>query len=213
MPSGVLAGLRPYWGFQNSSQQARYALEIQVSPSFLFLLQNSLVTARFLYRERKKKHKLTFFKQRNEFWCTLLENSVSILCLHWDFFSLYQLKAFASHLLTEKEFMLKILLRHRVQLEYPDDTGIHPFAAYTLSHRAKRPFLLFSKTICFFYISVCFHSVQPDFLLCPSAPWGVNVNVFVLYYGPGLWGFFPPTIPHKLKLMGVKSIQHLESSS
>jgi len=87
--------------------------------------------------------------------------------------------------------MLKMLLRQRVQLEYPDYIGIDPFSPYILRYTAKGPFFLFSKTICFSYISIYFHSIHPDFLLCPSAPRGVNVNIFVLYYGPRLWVFFP----------------------
>lgn len=86
--------------------------------------------------------------------------------------------------------MLKILLRQKVQLKYPDYSGVDPFSPYTLSHRGKGPFLHFSKTICFFYISVYFHSIHPDFLLCLSTPRGVNVNIFVLCYDSGLC-FFP----------------------
>lgn len=81
---------------------------------------------------------------------------------------------------------------------------------YTLSHGVKRPFLLFPKTICFFYISVYFHSIHLDFILCPSAPTGVGANFgFMLW--PRVVVF--STVSHKLKLTGVKSIQHLESNS
>lgn len=160
-------------------------------------------------KRNKTVYNLTSFKQWNEFWCMLLENSLSILCFHWDFFSLYQLKAFGSHLLTDKVFKLKCfsgtqlnfsLFQCRLNTHFP----------YTLNHRIKRPFLLFSKTICFFCISVYFHSIHPDFILCSSAPTGVGVNFgFMLW--PRVVVF--STVSHKLKLTGVKSIQHPESSS
>lgn len=149
---------------------------LQISPSFFSRMLHGQLD--FCIRKRNKAmHNLTFFKQWNEFRCTLTENSLSILCFHWDFFGLYQLKAFASHLLTDKEFKFKMFLRHTVQLEYPNYTGIDPYA---FSHRAKGPFFLLSKII--FYNSVYFHSIHPDLVLCLSAPRGVNVNLcFMLW--------------------------------
>lgn len=92
-----------FWLDQGLSEASKVHLNWLYNADFSFLLQNAPLPADFCIKKRNKTmHNLTFFKQWNEFWCRLTENSLSILCFHWNFSGLYQLKAFASHLLTDK---------------------------------------------------------------------------------------------------------------